>query len=283
MITSRGCPYQCSYCFNHAYNRLYNTSGRVRRRSVDNVIQEIQQLKQEFPLKMVIFQDDTFILDKPWLQEFSGKYKKEVGVPFRCMVHPAHIDAQAVALLKEAGCTMVGMGIECADEFYLQKILKRNLTLEQIYQAAQMIRKQSISLRTHNLLGLPGAGWDVELKTIQANIRCRPALARASVASFYPRTDMYDLARQQGLVQEGFKSHFSGSNWVLDRGQGGLIEQGRLDNLSCLFPLLVRFPFLTVFAKQLIRLPLKGVFSLINRFCETGFLYLRAKTLGDDE
>ncbi len=112
VITARGCPYKCSYCFNHAYNRLYNNpSGKVRRRSVDNVIEELKQLKSNFNIKVFIFQDDTFILDRQWLEEFSRTYKKEVGLPFWCMVHPLLIDQDNARLLSFAGCIMVSMGI----------------------------------------------------------------------------------------------------------------------------------------------------------------------------
>jgi anaerobic magnesium-protoporphyrin IX monomethyl ester cyclase len=110
VMTSRGCPYKCSYCFSHAYNRLYNNhSGRVRRRSVDNVIEEIKEIKKTYPLSMILFQDDNFILDRQWLSEFLKEYGKGVGLPFSCYVRANLISQEVVKILKNAGCIRVIM------------------------------------------------------------------------------------------------------------------------------------------------------------------------------
>lgn len=76
--TGRGCPYDCSYCFNHAWADTYENDGRrVRRRSVDLVLDEIVQVRERWLLGSVVFLDDTFILQKPWLAEFAEKYSHQ--------------------------------------------------------------------------------------------------------------------------------------------------------------------------------------------------------------
>ena len=88
-ITGRGCPYNCSFCFNEAYSDLYKGKGRrTRRRSVDNVILELKEVRERYPLDFVLFLDDTFIINKKWLQELAVRYKEEIGLPFRCFTHP---------------------------------------------------------------------------------------------------------------------------------------------------------------------------------------------------
>jgi len=84
VITSRGCPYNCSYCFNASWRRLYEGKGNaVRRNSVEYVISQIEFIKSKWPLSFVKFYDDIFAyaVDE-WLEEFSIKYKRRVGLPF---------------------------------------------------------------------------------------------------------------------------------------------------------------------------------------------------------
>jgi len=79
IITGRGCPYDCSYCFNHALKKLYTGLGNhCRRRSVENVLTEIEQIQRDNPdLQMIIFQDDIFILDREWVLEFLQRVWKQ--------------------------------------------------------------------------------------------------------------------------------------------------------------------------------------------------------------
>ncbi len=65
-LTGRGCPYNCTYCFNHALSEIYRGKGqRFRQRSVDNVIEEVRWVRDHYPLEFVVFVDDTFVLSKP--------------------------------------------------------------------------------------------------------------------------------------------------------------------------------------------------------------------------
>jgi len=274
VITSRGCPYKCSYCFNHAYNRLYNNpSGRVRRRSVDNVVEEIRQLKAKFPLKMIIFQDDTFILDRQWLEEFSHKYKREVDLPFCCFVRANLMDQEIVCFLKKAGCVIMNMGIECADAYFRNEILKRDMSRELIVRAARLIKNEGVCLRTTNILGIPGASLDIDFETIKLNIECKPDFARANVLSAYPKTDIYSVANEYNLLDLSFKSTTACGNWSLKRRYKNKRQKRRLENLSCLFPLNVRFPFLLPFTKILVELSLTRLFSICALLCLIYQLY----------
>jgi radical SAM superfamily enzyme YgiQ (UPF0313 family) len=71
-ITSKGCPFQCTYCFNNYMKRLYQGQKWLRKRSVDNVITELRIIKNKFKCKQILFLDDCFTFDKKWLLEFSG-------------------------------------------------------------------------------------------------------------------------------------------------------------------------------------------------------------------
>ncbi|NUN98921.1 MAG: cobalamin B12-binding domain-containing protein, partial [Candidatus Omnitrophica bacterium] len=89
-LTSRGCPYNCSFCCNSNYRDLYGPAHYVRRHSVDYVIRELKRRKETFPgLRFIEFHDDVFTFKSQWLQEFSVRYKEEIDLPFFAYTHPS--------------------------------------------------------------------------------------------------------------------------------------------------------------------------------------------------
>ncbi|MBI5469569.1 MAG: B12-binding domain-containing radical SAM protein, partial [Deltaproteobacteria bacterium] len=104
-MAGRGCPYKCTYCFNHKYNLLYKGKGAlVSRMSVDRLIAELKELKKNYDTQFIKFYDDIFILkDDAWLDEFSEKYPKEVGVPFHCLMRANLLTEPILLKLKKAG------------------------------------------------------------------------------------------------------------------------------------------------------------------------------------
>ncbi|MEK6820224.1 MAG: radical SAM protein, partial [Nanoarchaeota archaeon] len=156
-MASRGCPFKCTYCFNRQYNQLYKNKGRiVRCRSVDNLLEEIKQVKSRYPTKLIKFVDDTFILDKIWLEEFCDKYRKEIGLPFICNIRADLVTEDIVEQLKKAMCIAVYIGIESGNEKARREVLERNMSDEQILNACRLFRKYGIKIIAQNMLGLPG-------------------------------------------------------------------------------------------------------------------------------
>ena len=139
-ISSRGCPFNCSYCFNHALHELYPRERRHYRRTVDDVIAEVQSVRARWPLEHVVFVDDLFIVDKVWLKELADKWPAAVGLPFFCNVQATLVVKQpeVLALLKQAGCHTVSMGIESADDRIRTELLRRRMTREDIVTAGRL-------------------------------------------------------------------------------------------------------------------------------------------------
>ncbi|MCI0528315.1 MAG: B12-binding domain-containing radical SAM protein, partial [Nitrospira sp.] len=115
-MASRGCPYNCTYCFNHAWYQIYSREKRGYQRSVDSVIEEVNWVRERYPLEQVVFLDDLFIIFVDWLEEFAEEFPKRVGLPFFCNVRSNLITPEKVALLKKAGANTVSMGIEAGND-----------------------------------------------------------------------------------------------------------------------------------------------------------------------
>ncbi len=262
-ITSRGCPYNCTYCFNHALAALYRGKGkRLRQMSVDKVIEEVGWVQKRYPLQFVVFLDDLFILSTEWLRELAARFPQEIGLPFFCNVRANLVTEDKIALLKQAGCTSVGMGVETGNPRLRNEILKRSLSDEQLIGASRLLRQAGIQLVTTNMLGLPGGTLADDFETLALNHACRPAYANAFLYQPYPRTELGEYARQHGFV-EGSLDEIDDSAWERSVLRFSSPEEKRqIENFNKLFALAVEWPWLTGLVRRLIKLPPNPFFRL---------------------
>ncbi|NOZ29256.1 MAG: B12-binding domain-containing radical SAM protein [Chloroflexi bacterium] len=262
-VASRGCPYQCTFCFNQAMTEIYGPPWRrVRRRSVDHVLEEIDQVRSRYPLAFVVFLDDLFIVPRDWLEEFARVYPRRIGLPFFCNVRANLVDEDLVRLLKSAGCVSVGMGIETGDDRLRNLVLKRHLSRDQIIRAADLIHDAGIALITTNMLGLPTGTLADDFKTLELNIACRAQYANAFLYQPYPRTELGEFARKAGLLDESVDA-ISTSAWDRSILHFPSPRHRRMtENLVRLFALAVAFPRLTAWLRALIALPRNPVYWL---------------------
>ena len=191
VMTGRGCPYACTYCFNHSYHSLYRDKGSViRRRSVGNVIEELRQLKETCKPRRFHFWDDTFNLDREWVADFCDAYRKEVGLPFLVNIRMNLVEDGSIKALKDAGCITVVTAIESGDEHIRNNILKRNMTEKQILDACSVFRKHGLKIYIGNMIGLPDETLDMSFKTVELNARCKPSYSNVSIYMPYPGTEL---------------------------------------------------------------------------------------------
>jgi radical SAM superfamily enzyme YgiQ (UPF0313 family) len=119
LFTERGCPYKCSFCIHSVLNDGPQGFQRIRRRSVENVLDEIALRVEENRMRHFIFHDEIFAIQKPWIMEFCDKFERRFrgqGVTFTGYVHPQTTDAEMVKRLFEVGMTITGIGIQSGAE-----------------------------------------------------------------------------------------------------------------------------------------------------------------------
>jgi anaerobic magnesium-protoporphyrin IX monomethyl ester cyclase len=265
-ITGRGCPYDCAFCFNKAYSDLYGGKGRrYRRRSPGNVIRELREVASEYDVRFVLFMDDTFILQDRWLEEFMGRYKTEVGLPFWCQVRANLVTDAKIALFKESGCVSVSFGLEAGNDRLRNAVLNRNMSREEILGAAETLRRHDIAFMTNNMLGLPTGSLETDFETLALNVKCRPAYANVFLFQPYPKTALGEWAYREGWMMGSFDD-LSGSvsdDTVIKFGSEA--EKQQIENLQKLFALGVEFPWLLPVIGRLIRLPSNQLFWLIYK------------------
>jgi len=268
VITSRGCPHRCTYCFNHAYRKLYRNLGKVvRRRSVEHVMRELREVRRA-GCRFVRFLDDVFILSPSWVRAFCAAYAREIRLPFSCLVRANYVTEELVGLLAAAGCYRIILGIETGNEEVRKRVLERNMANEEILLAARLIREAGITLVTANLAALPGGSFAADWETLELNIRCRPRYGSVQILTPFPRTAIHDIAVAEGSLDEvqmrALESSFrlcSSSPLRFDDPR----EKRRMENLHKLFALTVRFPWLAPVVRRAVELPPNRAFRAIHR------------------
>jgi len=265
-IAGRGCPFKCTYCFNRAYKKIYPGDKIIRWRSVENLIDEILDVKNRYPLGIVRFIDDIFILPpRNWLEDFKKIYVREIDLPFVCNLQVKLVTEDKVRLLKEAGCMSVYMAIETGNDRIRRDLLDRNMTKAEILNAFDLVHKYNIPVGAENILGLPEGSFKSDLETLELNVRCKVDNPIATVFQPYPKTKLGEYAVQKGYFDGDFDSldasYFQGSplNCFSER------EKRKIENLHKFFGLAVNHPRFLPLIKVLIRLPPNRFYRMIYR------------------
>ena len=256
IISRRGCKYSCSYCFNREWNRLHRSQMKkeiIRHRSVDSVIAEGADIKAKYPVKLINFVDDNFVTSLPWLENFSAKWKEQVGLPFFCSVRPDDATDYNIYLIAEAGGAVINMAIESANDENRRKILTRSGKKGAVKRTLEWVHKYGMRSRLQNIIGLPVDDPLADAyETLDFNIECQPTSSWCALLQAYEGTEIYEIARKKGCIPEdsAVDKEFFGVSTLKIR------DRRKIERLHKLWHFVVRYPFLRRLVPVLIRLPL---------------------------
>ncbi|MBD3233321.1 MAG: radical SAM protein [candidate division Zixibacteria bacterium] len=203
MVSSRGCPYNCIFCGSSA------TWGRkVRFRSADNVLDEIDIVVNQHGIRNITFCDDTFTLGKKRVIDIcSGIAERGYNLEFLCSSRINTIDENRLEALAKAGCKELSFGIESADEDILH-ILRKNIDLQKVIPIFEMVKRFGIRVHSSYILGNPGDTRETIEKTIEFAIESGTDAAQFSIMTPYPGTPLWNLARMEGALKSNEYSDY---------------------------------------------------------------------------
>jgi len=162
IITSRGCPFQCTYC---ASPRIWDRT--VRYRSVENVMGELEYMVKHKGISLVRFQDDTFTLNKTrTMSILEQMMSRGLNVEWLCDTRIDALDKEMLKMMKKSGCIRLKAGIESGSDKVLKRI-KKGISVEQIRESVKLIKEAGISLTTYFMIGFPGETDEDIKKTIR--------------------------------------------------------------------------------------------------------------------
>lgn len=149
-ISSRGCPYTCSYCDRSVFRRSF------RYNSADYLYRHMKHLRDQFGIRHINFYDDQFTFNRKRVAEFATMViDNDLGMTFNCAARAEHLDLDLLALMKKAGCWMISLGIETGDPDLLARH-RQNPDLEMMREKIELIKSVGIRVKGLLMMGLPG-------------------------------------------------------------------------------------------------------------------------------
>ncbi len=205
--SSRGCPYPCAY-----YCPYPLVQGRKwRPRSPRHILAEIKDIVNNFRIRKILFRDATFTLDKKRVEEICALIREErLDIDWWCETRIDCLDEEILAVMKEAGCKGINIGIETGDPVLMQEQAKIGLTMQKLEAIIDAGRKLKMGLHFLLMVGLPGETKGSLYKTYLLIRRLQPHSAGVCIVTPYPGTPLYDEARRRQWIETEDWSKFDG-------------------------------------------------------------------------
>jgi radical SAM superfamily enzyme YgiQ (UPF0313 family) len=198
-LSSRGCPYACSYCDRSVFGSSY------RFNSAEYLYEHLKYLREHFRIRHINFYDDQFTFNRKRVEDFCGKMMdRPLGMTFNCAVRAEHIDADLLKAMKGAGCWMISLGIETGDETLLAQH-RKNADLEMLAGKIQEIKKARIRVKGLLMIGLPGETEKSIRKSMDYVFSLPIDDINVSKFTPFPGTPLYEKARDLGTFDEDWE------------------------------------------------------------------------------
>lgn len=225
IVSSRGCPMQCSFCASASLH-----GSKMRLRSVTNVVDEMEHLVNEHNVETIAFMDDTFTLNKRRVEEICNEIKKrELNVFWGCTARVDSLSRDILRKMRESGCIAIFMGVESADQQILDDINKKT-DLNKIVNAFHISRKEKIRTIASVVLGMPGDTKNSIQNTVKFVKELKPSYAIFSLATPYPGTRFYQESFDKNLIKVKDWSKYTLITPVLETMELSLDELKKLRN-----------------------------------------------------
>jgi anaerobic magnesium-protoporphyrin IX monomethyl ester cyclase len=199
-ISSRGCPYQCSYCDRSVFSRGF------RFNSPEYIVEHLRYLHRDFGIRHVFFYDDLFTFDRNRVERFCGLMaERRLPVGYNCIARLEHVDAELISLLKRSGCWQVNFGIESGDPGVLARHRKLYDPSETGKKLA-MVKAAGMRVKGLFMMGFPGETEESILRTIDFALSL--PLDEINVTKFtpFPGAPVYLDIREYGEFNEDWPS-----------------------------------------------------------------------------
>lgn len=261
-IASRGCPYNCSFCYNEQIRDIFkNDHGKyLRYKDPDNLIQEISNVCKNRKVESVFFVDDLFCTNKNWLAQFLNVYKKEIGYPFMCTARANLMNEELARILSEGGCQTISFGIETGNEFIREKILNKKVSDKQIIECGRIANKYGIQTQTSNMFCLPDETLQDAYKTIEINQKAGTYQPFCSLFMPLPNTELTNYCIKKGYLKPDY-SFKDMPRSFLKESVLSIKDRKEIINLHHLSYYFIRYPWLYKNFRWVVRFGiLKSVF-----------------------
>lgn len=195
MISSRGCPFQCIFCDKSVFG------SKVRFRSPENVVDEMELLVDKYKANEIRFWDDNFTLKEDQVEKICNEIKNRgVDVIWSCFGRVNTVNAEMLKNMKRSGCWQIDYGVESGNNDVL-RFIKKGFTKEQVVNTFRLTREAGINIRAFFILGLPTETVDTVKETIEFSKVCDPDMAVFYLPQAYPGTELFEIAIKENALR----------------------------------------------------------------------------------
>ena len=202
IVTSRGCPYQCSFCDRAVFG------NKLRMRSAGNILDEIEMLVKKYSIRGINIMDDLFTLDPERVIEFCQQLiSRKLKVAWSCFSRVDSVNIDMLKTMKKAGCWMIGYGIESGNQRILDGI-KKNVSLEVIRKTVELTNRIGILVFGNFILGLPGENETTMRYTLEFAKKLPLYRAIFHIAQPFPGSELYKMALAKGEIKKDIEYRY---------------------------------------------------------------------------
>lgn len=276
VISSRGCPYQCVYCFKDVFG------NKIRLRSAENIFQEIIFFKEKYNIGAIQFQDDVFNIDRERVEKFCQLLiDNKTDIIWRCLARADRLDYDLVELMKRAGCKSIAFGIESGNQKVLDRMGKK-ITLKQIAEAIKNCNRAGVTSKGYYIMGLP---WDT-VSTLDDTInfakKNRTTQLQFTLPVAYPGTELWNIGKSKELPVEDYVESFCWDESLPPYSFSNNLTANQIEMYVLKARNLSKGSYLERFFKVVCNAKIKDYPGLFKKFCTKirimlGNKFIRAK------
>lgn len=205
---SRGCPYNCSYCYVSILRDVYEEKGKefYRARSVEHILGELELVKRTFPkvARIKVDDDTSFAFGQAWMDEFVAKYPTRVGIPFECLLIPPMLREDMLTRLKAAGLVRVQTGIESGSSKESKEIHNRSPGNTAILKFGEFNKKLELDIVYDVIIDNPYATEEMKIETAEFLLELpRPYSIYFYSLNYFPHTALTRKMLADGMLDPG--------------------------------------------------------------------------------
>jgi len=214
ILCSRGCPYQCTFCY-------HSLGYKYRERSIENIIKEIKYAIDKYKINSLVIFDDLFSINKKRVYDFCKeitKLNKEVsgGIDWSCQLSVNNVDKKLLETIKKSGCKVISFGFES----YSQKVLnsmKKPITSEQIDRAIKLTKEVGLGIQGAFIFGDVAETKETAKETLDYWKENAQGQIRLFFIQPYPGSEIYKKCVEKGIIKDKLdfiKNKILHTNWL---------------------------------------------------------------------
>jgi len=210
--TARGCPYNCTYCIVHTYY-----GNKVRKHSVDHIIREMKSVIDQFGIRFFLLWEEVFSIEPKYVRDLCNAIlDQKLSIRWAATTRVGTLSDELVALMKKAGCYLIGLGIETGSQEILDRAKKKQ-TIEEVRRAVAICKRHKLATMGHFIFGLPGETRETAEQTIRFMLDLGLDYIQVYCAVPYPKTELGEMAQASGWVTtRDWKQYDFGGNSIMN-------------------------------------------------------------------